>query len=135
MLICKVLLGIELCPITVQASRKKYFPDEIWDEENSTEKVQQSPSLTQDQSGSHPRLPPVFDDPILSKSASTGIVPETDETRFRQTRERFNALQLSPLVQDFLSLPRKQRRKPIYLQRTTPIRSCLVGGEETFKRK
>lgn len=46
-------------------------------------------------------------------------------------RQKFNAIQLSPLIQDYLSTEECTRR-PIYLKRTTPVRHSRVGGEVTY---
>lgn len=149
LIVCELLLGIKLCPVSVQAARKRYFPEEMnEDMDLLTEPETLNPvryrsslvgayefpdgsSSVQEQSVVESNRPV---DRILD--SVTNFNPElgSREKRLRQKRYRFNAAQLSPLVQEYLSTPYESIRRPYYINRTTPTNNCIVGGLNTFQK-
>ena len=54
----------------------------------------------------------------------------------RQQRVKFDAAGISPMLQQYLEFPQSSLigRKPERMGRTTPVRWCLTGGSETFRK-
>jgi hypothetical protein len=163
--VAELLLGMKVCPVSVQVTRHRLFPDDVIDEVDHVEQDDESetfifPGILTDeeeskqmrQSSSAPskKFDPLDTDTLDTNSAVVRLHPlETylepqehgDESRplapaVRQQRKPFQASGISPLVQAYLKHPSMTAGRPGYtLQRTTPIPYCPVGGEDTFHKK
>ncbi|KDO32237.1 hypothetical protein SPRG_02715 [Saprolegnia parasitica CBS 223.65] len=146
-LICELLLGLKLCPISVHTMRKQYFPEDVLDDLHAPVVATHAPNAT----GSQPDLLSAFGlssaptretgEPApfpRSKSEFTllleKIPPPSSGPRLHQLRSHFDASQVSPLMKEYLANDKDGVKMPCLLRRTTPVPKCIVGGEDTFKR-
>ena len=145
-LVCELLLGYQLSLTTIQASQKHYFPDVQFELEAEepvtrisrrpqaqktlvTNDVAEMSLVHMESDRSIDREPSVSIQRIVQPLSTT-----SEDIRKRQQRGRFNAKQLSPLLQQFLELPSDSIQTPCFLKRTLPSRKCKVGGRDTFNR-
>ncbi|KAF0731990.1 hypothetical protein Ae201684P_020922 [Aphanomyces euteiches] len=121
-IVCELLLGLKLCPISVQMTRRQYFPEDLLEDISAKIKFTESEQST---------LPTS----TLTKSFSEITLGNTRKTmRVHQVRTSFNAAQLSPLMKEYLVTSKDGIKKSCFLRRTTPVPRCLVGGEDTYKK-
>lgn len=177
-MICEMLLGMKLCPTSILATRKLYFPDESYETISARAQLEinASPMLTSSASSldlrgsmqmstmkgamlnphsldttsntlrqlqssqsessfgySGSSIRPI--DRIMETVAKASHGMKLQQPRSRQVRKKFNATQLSPLVQQYLQIPNESLNRAFYLRRTTPTPFCPVGGQDTYLKR
>ncbi|KAF0687827.1 Aste57867_20479 [Aphanomyces stellatus] len=123
-IVCELLLGLKMCPISVQMMRKQYFPEDLLEDFAGKMKYIDNPNEYAAQQGT-----------VLKKSwSNTNLDMTQPSLRVHQVRTSFNAAQLSPLMKEYLATKKEGLKKPCFLRRTTPVTKCLVGGEDTYRK-
>ncbi|OQR83492.1 hypothetical protein ACHHYP_14634 [Achlya hypogyna] len=145
-IVCELLLGLKLCPISVQTMRKQYFPEDLLDDLHAPSPANKAPdaAVSNDTLAAFGLPNTLSRDPgepapfPRSKSDFALLLGSTPSTatglRLHQVRSQFNASQVSPLMKEYLANDKDGVKMPCLLRRTTPVPKCLVGGEDTFKR-
>ncbi|KAF0770435.1 hypothetical protein AaE_002584 [Aphanomyces astaci] len=127
-IVCELLLGLKLCPISVQMMRKQYFPEDQLDELAGKMKYLDSAESTP------PGQLPGSSNSLRKSASDFTLSMLPTSLRIHQVRASFNAAQLSPLMKEYLATNKEGLKKPCFLRRTTPVDRCLVGGEDTYRK-
>ncbi|RHY93312.1 hypothetical protein DYB37_000543 [Aphanomyces astaci] len=127
-IVCELLLGLKLCPISVQMMRKQYFPEDQLDELTGKMKYLDSAESTP------PGQLPGSSNSLRKSASDFTLSMVSTELTLGFVRASFNAAQLSPLMKEYLATNKEGLKKPCFLRRTTPVDRCLVGGEDTYRK-
>ncbi|OQR98364.1 hypothetical protein THRCLA_06735 [Thraustotheca clavata] len=141
-LICELLLGLNLCPISIQTMRKEYFPEDLFDDIHTSSPASKclEASASVDVLGvsSEQMTPEKYTLPRpksdFSLHINNGPPTPSNKVRVHQVRSLFNASQVSPLMKEYLANDKDGVKMPCLLRRTTPVTKCIVGGEDTYRK-